>query len=421
MREWWLVFNDDQLNKLLALGLRDNPGLAEAKARIGIAQGQVLAAGAGEMPHLDTGDDVTRIHRSANGDHAIYNDKTYTVANLNPLILTYRLDLFGQEQSNIAMAQAGSAAANAQYKQSMLLLRAAIIKTYFALTTATKLVENQNDIIQLTRSQRAVRNAAFRAGLEPSSKTILEDANIAVATSQLAELRQRQQALKYALLALLGKSPGDVTPISTADSQLPQSLPIPATINLNTISRRPDVEMALWNARYFLHSEQSAQKAFYPNINLRALIGLNSIGLGSLLSSGSLTYAVGPALSLPIFDGGALQGRLNANAAAYESAIYGYNKTVLNAASQVATELANLDNTQQILAEVEKNLNRLQAYALVTQAEYRSGLNDQSEAIGAKLKVSTAEIQLTQAKLRWLSVITDLATALGGEFQHEAE
>lgn len=421
MREWWLIFNDPQLNKLLALGIRDNPGLAEAKARIGIAQAQVFAAGAGELPHMDTGDEITRTHRAQNGDHAIYNDKTYTVANINPLMLTYRIDLFGQEQDNVAMAQAGSAVANAQFKKSLLLLRAAIIKTYYALKTAGMLIDKQVMIIRLTKAQQAVRQAAFKAGLEPSSKSILEKAGIARASGQLAELRQWQQALQFALLALLGKSPGDVIDITAAETELPTLLPVPAKIDLNSVSHRPDVEMALWNVRYFLHAEQAAQKAFYPNINLRALIGLNSIGLGSLLSSGSITYAVGPALSLPLFDGGALQGRFDANAAAYESAIHGYNQVVLNSASQIATGLADLDNTQQFLGERQSALTSLQAYARVARAEYRSGLNDQSVEIGAKLKVNNAEMRLTEAKLQWLSAITDLATALGGEFQREIE
>lgn len=417
MREWWLIFNDAQLNKLLALGIQNSPGLAEAKARIGIAQGQVMLAGANELPHLDVSGDVTKTHRSDNGDHAVYNGETYTVANINPLMLIYRLDIFGQEQENVAMAQAGSEVAQAQYKESLLLLRAAIIKTYFALKTAGGLVDKQDETIRLAEAKYAVSLAAYKAGLQSSSQALAEKADISGEKSRLSALRQQQQALQFALSALLGKGPDYKADIGLIESGLPSQLPVPATIDLDTLSRRPDIDMALWNVRYFLHAEKSAQKAFYPNISLRALVGLNTIGLGNLLTSGSLAYAAGPALSLPLFDGGALKGRFDATAAAYEAAIHAYNQSVLKAATQVATDLAAMDNTMSIVDDRQEALSQMQAYAHVAEAEYRSGINDKSAEIGAKAKVNTAAMRLMETKLQWLTAMTDLATALGGEFQ----
>lgn len=421
MHEWWSIFDDQQLNKLLEIGIRDNPGLAEAKARIGEAQAQIVMAGAKQLPHLDTADDMTRMHRSDNGDHAIYNGKTYTVANINPLMLSYRIDLFGQEQENVDMAQAGTEAARASYKESQLLLRAAIIKTYFALKTAGWMLNKQDEVIRLAVAGHAVMRAAYRAGLESSSRAIAQNASIAGEKAKLSALRQRQQALHFALAALLGKGPDYDAEINAIAPGLPPTLPVPENLGLDTLSQRPDIERALWQVKYFLHAEISAQKAFYPNINLRALIGLNSIGLNSLLSTGSATYAIGPAVSLPIFDGGTLKGRFAANAAAYEASIYAYNQAVFTAARQVATGLADMDNTRQMLADKEEALSQMQAYARVAAAEYRAGLNDQSAEIGATTKLNQAEMSLMETRLQWLAAMTDLATSVGGEFQGVAD
>src|SRR5262249_18057248 len=76
--------------------------------------------------------------------------------------------------------------------------------------------------------------------------------------------------------------------------------------------------------------------AFYPNVNLSAFIGSLSLGLGSLSASGSSIGSVGPAISLPIFDGGRLQGQLGGARADYAEAVANYERTVIQALQDVA-------------------------------------------------------------------------------------
>ena len=56
-------------------------------------------------------------------------------------------------------------------------------------------------------------------------------------------------------------------------------------------------------------TSRSRRRMFYPNVNLVAFVGLTSLGLSNLLAAGSAIAGVGPAIHLPIFEG----GRLNAN------------------------------------------------------------------------------------------------------------
>ena len=53
-----------------------------------------------------------------------------------------------------------------------------------------------------------------------------------------------------------------------------------------------------------------AHAGFYPNVDLVGSLGYMATGGGALefLTGKKLNYSVGPAISLPIFDGGRLRG-----------------------------------------------------------------------------------------------------------------
>lgn len=55
---------------------------------------------------------------------------------------------------------------------------------------------------------------------------------------------------------------------------------------------------------------KNAKAQFYPDVNIVGIGGFLSLGLDRLFESASRQYQIGPAISLPIFDGGALKAQL---------------------------------------------------------------------------------------------------------------
>lgn len=414
---WWQVFKNDQLNDLLKLALKGNPGVAEANSRLRIAQAEILQTSAVQYPRVDGAAAITNVHYSSNGDHGIYNGETNTIGVVDPLIINYHLDFWGRDKEAIASTKANAAIFQARLKQSEVVLRQSVIKTYFALKIAEELVMTQLQIVELAKEIEAIKNNALQAGLQPTAYILPPRLYIYESKASLAVIKQKKNALQYALADLLGNDPGHAIALAPGKLAIPEQLPIPQNINLALISRRPDIQAALWNIRYAFHLEKAAQKEYYPNINLRALLGLNSLGLASLFKAGSLTYAAGPVLSLPIFDHGALKGKFDASAAAYDAAVFAYNQAILNAAKEVATNLANLENTKSELEAQSFTLEDRAAIADVAIAEYSSGISDKLPYLEAQIGQKNAYRQYLQAQLKWLYAITDMATALDGDLQ----
>ena len=130
---------------------------------------------------------------------------------------------------------------------------------------------------------------------------------------------------------------------------------------------------------------KSAKAQFYPNINLTAFIGLQSIGLDQLVKSGAEQWGVGPAIRLPIFDSGRLRANLRGKTADVDAAIESYNGAVLDAVHDAADQISSLRSIgrQQVEQAGAQQAAAESAYDLATQ-RYKAGLSTYLTVLNAE-------------------------------------
>ncbi len=414
-QNWWEGFQDPELDDLVKIALANNPSLSEAKERLNRAKAIVTETGAFRYPHLGSIGRISRQRLSLNGNHTIYNGKTATIFDLFPVSIDYDLDLWGREEEISAASRASEMAALAGYRQGALMLSAAVIRAYFSLVAANRSIEIMQGIVTLSGQEAAVYRAAQDAGVSSATPSVSAEARVQEEMEKLSLLKKKAESLRYALLELIGKQPGDALSIF-ARLPLPEHFEIPEKIGLEVVSQRPDVQSALWNVKAGRHLEKSARDAFYPNVNLFALTGLNSIGLETLLGPGASTYAFGPAISLPIFEGGALRGRLAQRESEYAMAVQEYNRTLLHAARQIAEALSGLKHSRKRLEEGSAALGLKDRKENIARSGYDSGITGKLPYLEAKIEMDRERLNHMEESLDWLNSITNVATALGGGF-----
>jgi NodT family efflux transporter outer membrane factor (OMF) lipoprotein len=185
---------------------------------------------------------------------------------------------------------------------------------------------------------------------------------------------------------------------------------------LALLGRRPDIVAARWRVEAAQGDIDSAKTAFYPNINLKAFAGFSAFGLTNLLDSGSRVAGIGPAITVPIFNGGRLRSQLKGKVAAYEGAVASYNQSLTEALHEVADQVQSLR-----AVEVQGN-NQRQATAAAAQTltlaqqRYQVGTANMLHVLAAESAwLAQRKLQLdTQARRVDLEV--GLIKALGGGF-----
>ena len=256
----------------------------------------------------------------------------------------------------------------------------------------------------------------MRAGLDTQFETEAARAQLASSDQDLAAADEERALLLNELAALLGAGPGRAAALARPVYVLPAALALPAELPASLVGRRPDVAAERARVESAAASVRVAETAFYPNVNLSAFAGFQSIALGSLIGSGTRSWSAGPALSLPLFFTDRLRGQLGARDADYVGAVARYNSTVIEAFHEVADALASLrllEREQSASAAAVAALEHANELALI---RYRAGLTNYLTVLIAEQNLLQQRRLAVDLEARRADLAVALIRALGGGF-----
>ena len=159
-----------------------------------------------------------------------------------------------------------------------------------------------------------------------------------------------------------------------------------------------------------------ARAAFYPDINLAAFIGAQALHLNQLFASGSDIGSVGPALSLPIFDGGRLRAGLHGAEADRDAAVASYDAAVTEAFRQVADVVASSRALSLQLADSRAALAASEEAYRIARLRYQGGLSTYPAVLLIEQGVLRRRRIVADLDARALALDVQLVRALGGGF-----
>jgi len=285
---------------------------------------------------------------------------------------------------------------------------------------ASRLHANRDTVAQAVTIRQKTSSLfaqRFDNGLETRGGLRNADARRAVTEGELLALDEQIALQRNRLAALLGAGPDRGLSIASPTLKLDRAFGLPAELSVNLLGRRPDVVAARLRTEAQARRIDQKKAEFYPNVNLSALVGVQAMGLDLLTRGGSGIASLGPAISLPLFSGGRLQGELRGAHAGYAESVAQYNATVARALQDVADSAISQKALGQRLLKAQEAVDAASEAHRVARNRYEGGLANY-------LDVLTAEDGLlgalsAQTNLRSLSFTLDigLQRALGGGYQ----
>lgn len=418
--DWWRAFQAPQLDSLIERALADSPNLALAEARFqqarqGIALNQ---AAAGVMVGASAGANRQRLSDNGLIPPQFLGFNWYSQGDLGAQ-LQYDFDFWGRHKAAIEAAVDQAHAAAAERDAARLMITSAVADTYFGWQTTQARLALATARIAARQSIRDIAAARVERGIDNASVLDQADAALAGAREQAAELAAGARLQRVGLAALLGIGADQLPPL-TVQSLPTLDLALPATVGIDLIARRPDINASRWRVEAALSRRAAARAAFYPDFSLSALLGLSSIDLGKLLNAGSLVANVGPALHLPLFDSGRLKAQYGAVSAELDSAIAAYHASVVDAAREAASQALQLDRIAQRRSARQAQVAAIDALHQRTAARAAHGLSDARPALESKAALIDQNDAMTALHGAALAADIALIKALGGGYQADA-
>lgn len=414
---WWQAYRDPGLDALMAEALAASPDMAVAAARIAAADAQARQVGAATLPAVGAEAAVSGTKQSYNmGIPEAFVPKGVVDTGRIAATLGLDLDLWGRTRAALAAARGEAEAARADAAQARLLLTSALALAWgdLAQTLANRALAAEQ--LELWRETERLTVARQRAGVDSMAEVQTARARRAGAAQTLAALDEAAMLGRNRIAALVGAGPGRAATLPAPQLDLAASTGVPATLAADLVGRRPDLAAARLRAESAAQRIAMARAEFYPSINLAAVVGLQSLGLGQLFDGGSTYANFGPALSLPLFQGGRLQGRYDAAGAGYAEAVARYDQTLLGALREVADALDSKRALAGRLAAAEAADRAAAEAARLVRLRRQQGIASQLQVLGAEDTALAARRQLTDLRIRAYLIDVMLVKALGGGF-----
>ena len=415
--DWWKSYGDEQLSQLMDEALAGSPDLQAAAARMRAAEGFAQRAGSALKPTIDAFAQPELAKQSQNqAMPAAAIPNGWNDSGSMGLSFSLDLDLWGKNRAAFRAANADADAATFEFQEARLALTTGIASTYADLAA----LYAQRDSLELALDIRVqtARLVAQRvdSGLDTRAELKQASARLAQARADLEATDEAIALNKNAIAALVGAGPDRALSIGRPSNDKLQAQRLPANASIELIGRRPDIAAARARVEAAADRIKEARAAFYPNINLSALIGLQAFGLGSLLSSGSTFGSVSPAVSLPLFHGGALQGQYRGRRGQYDEAVALYDAQVIEALRETADAVTSQKKLASRLEQSRSALADFQEAHALARKRYEHGLATYLDVLSAEEGVVSARLDVAELEARAFTLDVALIRALGGGF-----
>ena len=414
---WWRNYGDAQLNALIDDALSGAPDMAQAAARVRSAQAIVQQTGAARLPSLTANGRANEVKQSQNnGVPAAFVPDGWQDSGQASLDLSWDLDFWGKNRKALDAALSSAEAAKADAAAARLTLSTAVASAYgdFARLHADR--DAAEDAMKARTATLQLIAQRAGEGLETQAAVKRAEAGQASAAADLAATDEQLALTRNRIAALVGQGPDRGQALRRPAQPTLRAFGLPQDLQADLLGRRPDLTAARLRAEAAASRVGVAKADFYPNVRLTGLIGFQSLGLDMLTKAGSAYGNVGPAISLPIFTGGRLQGAYRGARAEYDLAVATYDATLVRALNDVADVAASQGALGARLDRSREAYTASDAAYRLAVTRYRGGLSTYLDVLSAEDALITSRRAVADLETRAFTLDVALAKALGGGF-----
>jgi len=424
---WWSRFSDPELDSLIGRLAAQNLDLQAAAEQIEQARAQIIVTRAEGLPHIGSSVGYNRVHESRNGFISLVQPSPDSVLEYNEYkptaSVSWELDLFGRVRREAEAARADAEAMVESRHAIALSAISELAQDYMQLrqTQAQTAILLQND--NLAKQRTKLVQDRFAQGAATTLDVAQAVAQVSTIEQDLPILQEREAALSNAIALLLAQPPHAVDAELASRPGVQPFVPplVPVGLPGELIRRRPDIRQAEAQLHAATAQTGVAVASFYPDISLTGDFGFDSLHPGSLFDWASRSFMVGPTLSLPIFQGGALKGRLLLAKSNQREAAITFHKTVLQAWHDVDNAMTAYAQGQRAQADsVATTIADRNALAAATR-QYEEGATSFLDVVQAQSALLASQYTTIAANARTETSLIVLYKALGGGWETVAD
>ncbi len=410
--DWWQMFGDTTLNRLIARALAQNKNIAIAASRIEEARHNLIVTRSTYWPSISG-------TISAEGKYESATDNIAQSYKILPQA-SWEIPLFGSLRHATRGAKAVIGYEVWQYRGVRLALEAEVATTYFTLLQYQQDLKIAKRSSELRREMVSLIDSLYHYGF--ASGVNLEQAQSLLYTAE-ADIPLYERAIAQTLLSLAtltGDTPDAFVDIgvigSSAITNDYQPYDIAIGVPSDILHRRPDVMSAYYTMQQAAANVGLARSARLPSVTLSLFGGTATNKVSQLFSSKGWVADAMASIAQPIFNFGGLRRRELAAREAYRQSLLAYEQSYINALSDVESSLVAITSSREELLRYAGLVKSYRNIAIMTYSLYRNGLSGYLDVIDAERSLYTSQMQFENLVAQQYINYINLCKALGGGY-----
>jgi NodT family efflux transporter outer membrane factor (OMF) lipoprotein len=424
-RNWWNVFNDPVLDRLVEHAYRENLPLRsagvrvlQARAQLGIAIGEFYP----QTQQAIAAVQYFRTSQSAATGAAFQGSFNFWQAQIGAQT-SWEPDFWGKFRRGIESADAALLSTLADYDNTLVTLTADVANSYVTLRTAEERIRIARENVTIQEESLKIAEARFKYGTVTGldveqARTALLNTLASIPTLETV-LRQARDALSV----LMGMPPSDLKELLAGPSQIPVSpRQVVVGIPADLLRRRPDIRSAEMQAAAQSAQIGVAKAELFPALTLVGNVSLLATNLGTFKLSDmwrwqSRSIQVGPALQWNILNYGQITNNVRAQDAQFQQLLLGYQNAVLAAQQDVEDNLAAFLQAQERADLLARSVTSAKAAVGIAMLQYREGVVDFTTVLTAQQALLSQQDSLASTLGVISTSLVGVYRALGGGWE----
>ncbi len=409
---WWEVFQDENLQALIAEALENNHDLRMALSRVEQARHLAAQARSQFFPSIQYNGVVGVGRNSMLGNPSPMGGTTEDSA-LMDLGVLWEVDLWGRIRRLNEAALAQYLATDEARRGITLSLVSGVAQAYFELLELDLSLDIARRNTGSFEETLQIFTRRLEGGVASRLETSTAEGYLGTVAAMVPEIERQIVLKENQINVLVGRNPG---PIERGAALLEQRLPphVPAGLPSTLMERRPDIREAEHKLRAANAQIGVAHADFLPRIGLTTLLGRVSPDLSAFTAGSANMWAVAGTMSGPVFQGGALVAKYRQALAAWEEAKAAYEKAALNAFQEVSNALVSRVKLEEVRVQQSRTVKAYEAAIQVSLQRYVAGKASYYEVLNSQQQLYPAEKALSLTRLNEFLAFVQLYKALGG-------
>ncbi|MBP0592225.1 efflux transporter outer membrane subunit [Paraburkholderia sp. LEh10] len=420
VRQWWQIFGDQNLERLIAEADANNGDLQIAGLRVLEARAQLGIALAGRYPQVQQANADVLYSARKRSDGFNTRSGAYWQYGAG-FSIGWELDFWGRFSRAIESADASFFAAQANRDAALVLLHAQVADTYFTLRTAEARLRIARENAQLQKRSYDIAQKLFKSGETDELDLQQAKTQYLGTLSSIPDLESQIVLSRHALSVLMGRPPGPLPELGVqagkegvvplVDHAVLQDVPA------DLLLRRPDVRAAEYQMAAQSALIGVAKADLYPSVSLLGSLVWSASSLTG--SPNTLAVVAGPSITWNVFDHGRITNNVRVQDARLQQLTLAYQNTVREAAREAddaATALIAALQRDTILHDAQGAAQRSLKLANTI---YREGYSDFQRVLDAQRALFAQQDAYIVNRSNAVGSLIALYKALGGGWYTE--